>query len=134
MAADEKPRRDFLFLATGAVAALGGIALTKPLLGHMAPAADVLASPEISPTLKVELSLIEEGKQFLVSFRGRPIGIRHRTQPEVKAAKAGNSAELKDPETDQSRIRPKLDGTFDPRYIVVDLVCPRFGCEVSLDV
>ena len=35
MGIDEKPRRDFIFLATGAFAALGGVALAQPFLGHM---------------------------------------------------------------------------------------------------
>ena len=126
MGIDEKPRRDFIFLATGAFAAVGGIALTKPFSGHMSPAAD----SKTLPKLAIDLTQIHDGQQLKLLHDGRPVGIRHRTQTEIAAAQAGDTADLRYYETDQSRLKPKLDGTFDSRFIVVDLVCPRFGCTV----
>lgn len=122
----DKPRRDFLFLATGAVVALGGVALTKPLFGHMSPAADKIADAGV----EVDLSKLEEGMQMHFSFKGRPIAIRHRTPSEILAAKADDEADLIDPETDKFRLRPKSDGAIDTRFLIFHPICTHFGCIV----
>ena len=56
---DEKPesRRDFLYLTTGAVAAVGGALALWPFINSMNPSADVLA---LSST-EVDLSPVEVG-------------------------------------------------------------------------
>ena len=126
MDTDEKPRRDFLFLATGAVAAVGGIALMQPLLGHMSPAADKIADAGV----EIDLSKLKEGEQLIVVFKGRPIAIRHRTKAEISRAMSDDNANLIDPATDQSRLRAKVDGSFDPRFLVFHPICTHFGCIV----
>lgn len=122
----DKPRRDFIFVATGAVAAIGGLALTWPITGHMAPAAD---SPVVTG-LNIDLSKLEEGVEMRVNYRGRPVAIRHRTSAEIEAAQADDEANMWDPQTDQERLRPKPDGTYDPRFIVLYPICTHFGCTV----
>ena len=122
----EKPRRDFLFLATGAVAAVGVAALTQPLLGHMAPAGDA----DLKLGLDVDLSKLEEGMQMQVTYLGRPVAIRHRTRAEIKAAQADDAEDLPHKETDRSRLRRKPDGTVDPRFLVFHPICTHFGCIV----
>ena len=122
----KQPRRDFLFLATGAFAAIGVVAVAKPMLAHLAPAADSLHMP----SLEVDLSKIEEGVQVVVTYRGRPVAIRHRTPAEIKAAQDDDQADMIQPETDQERLRPKPDGTYDSRFLVLYPKCTHMGMFV----
>lgn len=122
----KKPRRDFLFIATGAVAAIGVAALTRPLLGHMSPAAD--ADSIIG--MDVDLSLLKEGEQMTVTYLGKPVAIRHRTPAEIRAAQADDEADLKHVETDRERLRPKANGSYDSRFLVFFPICTHFGCVV----
>ena len=122
----DKPRRDFLFLATGGVAAFGLAAVSRPLLGHMSPAADA----ELLQGMDIDLSKLEEGMEMRVLYRGRPVAIRHRTPAEIKAAQADDTAKLPHKETDRSRLRLKPDQTVDPRFLVFHPICTHFGCIV----
>jgi ubiquinol-cytochrome c reductase iron-sulfur subunit len=113
-------------VTTGAVAAIGVAAVSRPFLGHMAPAAD----SDLVAGLEIDLSLLKEGEQMTVSYLGRPVAIRHRTPAEIEAAQADDRAEMIDPQTDRQRLRPKPDGNFDPRFLVVRPICTHFGCVV----
>lgn len=120
----EKPRRDFLFIATGAVAAFGAAAMTRPLLGHMSPAADDIANQ----WYYFDVEPIAEGQWVRISLRGRPVLIWHRTPAQIQAAQADDqNKDLWQPVTDRSRLQPKPDGSYDPRFLIVYLVCTHFG-------
>ena len=122
----DKPRRDFLFLATGGVAAFGLAALSRPLLGHMSPAADA----DLLQGMDIDLSKLDEGMQMQALYLGKPVAIRHRTEAEIQAAKADDTADLPHRETDRSRLRPKMDGSVDPRFLVFHPICSHLGCIV----
>lgn len=126
MTETNKPRRDFLFVATGAVVAVGAVAVARPFLGHMAPAPD---APNLSG-LKVDLSLLKEGEEMRVIYMGKPVAIRHRTPSEIRAARADDEADLFHKETDQSRLRAKPHGTYDPRFLIFYPICTHLGCVV----
>ena len=68
--------------------------------------------------------------EMRVIYLGRPVAIRHRTPAEIKAAQADDTANLPHRETDRSRLRPKPDGTVDPRFLVFHPICTHFGCIV----
>ena len=90
-------RRDFLYLATGAVAAVGVASVAWPFIDSMNPAADTLALAQID----VDLSPIQVGQSITVTWRGKPVFIRRRTEEEIAAAASVNLAELRDPATGQ---------------------------------
>ena len=75
-------RRDFLYLATGAVAAVGVASVAWPFIDSMNPAADTLALAQID----VDLSPIQVGQAITVTWRGKPVFIRRRTEEEIAAA------------------------------------------------
>ena len=75
-------RRDFLYLATGAMGAVGAALAVWPLIDSMNPAADVLALSSI----EVDLSPIQLGQRITVQWRGQPVFIAHRTPEEIKEA------------------------------------------------
>ena len=82
--AHEETRRDFLYVATGAVAAVGAAVALWPFIDQMNPAADVLALSSI----EVDLSPVPLGQQITVNWRGKPVFVRHRTETDIEEARA----------------------------------------------
>lgn len=117
--ADGETRRDFLYLATGAVAGVGGIAAAWPLVDQMNPARDVLALASV----EVDLAPIEEGQSITVMWRGKPLFVRRRTAAEIAAARETPLAKLKAPQADSERVR---DGRAE--WLVLVGVCTHLGC------
>lgn len=115
--AEEPTRRDFLYIATGAVGAVGAAALAWPFIDQLNPDASVLALASI----EVDLSTIDEGGAVTVTWRGKPVFIRHRTSTEIDAATAVDVSELRDPQTDAERVQR-------PEWLVMMGVCTHLGC------
>ena len=114
---EEGTRRDFLYLVTGATAAVGAAALVWPMVDSMNPSADVLALA----STEVDLTGIEEGMAITVTWRGKPVFIRHRTPEEIQAAEAVPLDELRDPQPDSARV-------IEPQWLVMVGVCTHLGC------
>jgi ubiquinol-cytochrome c reductase iron-sulfur subunit len=110
-------RRDFLYLATAAVAAVGVASVAWPFIDSMNPAADTLALAQID----VDLTPIQVGQSITVTWRGKPVFIRRRTEEEIKTAEAVNLAELPDPAPDSARVKQ-------PEWLVMVGVCTHLGC------
>jgi ubiquinol-cytochrome c reductase iron-sulfur subunit len=110
-------RRDFLYLAGAATGAVGAACVAWPLIDTMNPAADTLALASID----VDLSPVQVGQAITVSWRGKPVFIRHRTPDEIKAAESVPMAELKDPEPDSKRVKKA-------EWLVMVGVCTHLGC------
>lgn len=116
-AGDGETRRDFLYIATGAMAGVGALAAAWPLVDQMNPSKDVLALA----TTEVDLSSIVEGQSVTVMWRGKPVFIRARTSGEIEAARATPIDQLKDPQSDEDRV------VKDPWLVMVG-VCTHLGC------
>ena len=114
---EDPGRRDFIVIATNAMAGLGAVAVAWPLIDQMNPAADTLALANI----EVDVSKIAEGQSITVKWRGKPVFIRHRTKDEIARASATDMSDLRDPESDQVR-------TEKPDYLVLVGVCTHLGC------
>src|SRR5688572_11778805 len=69
----EPTRRDFIFIATGAMAAVGGVAAIWPFISQMNPDASVRALS----TVDVDLTPLAEGQGITVKWRGNPVFIRY---------------------------------------------------------
>src|SRR5260221_4590431 len=67
--ADHPTRRDFLFVATGAAAAVGGLATLWPFVSQMNPDASTIAA---GAPIEVDLAPIAEGQDIKVFWRGKP--------------------------------------------------------------
>ncbi len=98
----EPTRRDFLYIATGAVAAVGGAAAVWPFIAQMNPDASTLALASTD----VNIGAIAEGSAITIKWRGKPVFIRHRTPKEIEDAKAVPMADL----IDQDARNPNLTG------------------------
>lgn len=110
-------RRDFLVLTAQAAAAIGLGSALWPLIDSMNPAADALALGSI----EIDLSPITIGMRIIASWRGKPIFICHRTPREIEEARAVKLAELRDPETDDQRIK-RSD------WLILIGICTHLGC------
>jgi ubiquinol-cytochrome c reductase iron-sulfur subunit len=113
----EQSRRDFLFIATGALGAIGVAAVAWPLIDQMNPDASTLAMASI----EVDISAIQEGQIVTVKWRGKPVFIRHRTPTEIEEAVNTPLADLRDPQTDAERVQKAP-------WLVVIGICTHLGC------
>src|SRR4029077_11797932 len=106
MSSGEPTRRDFLYIATGAVGAIGAAATLVPLIGQMNPDASTIAA---GVPVEVDLAPIAEGQAIKVFWRGNPMLVSHRTKKEIAEVRAVPTDSLKDPETDQARVKDGHD-------------------------
>ena len=114
---EDETRRDFLYLAAGAMGLVGAGAVAWPFIDSLNPSADVLALASI----EVDLSPIEVGQAISVMWRGKPVFIRHRTEAEIEEARSVDVSQLRDPQTDEERV-------IEPQYLVQIGVCTHLGC------
>jgi ubiquinol-cytochrome c reductase iron-sulfur subunit len=113
-------RRDFLYVATGAVAAAGAVAALVPLVAQMNPDASTIAA---GAPIEVDLSPVAEGQVIKVFWRGKPIFINHRTPKQIKEAEDVNLASLPDPQPDSARVK---EGHA--QFQVLIAICTHLGC------
>jgi ubiquinol-cytochrome c reductase iron-sulfur subunit len=114
---EDPNRRDFLFLATGAVATVGTAALVWPLIDQMNPDHSTVAASAI----EVDLAAIPVGQTVTVKWRGGPVFIRHRTPKEIESARQTSLGALRDPQTDAERVQ-------NPDWLIVVGICTHLGC------
>jgi len=116
-------RRDFLMVATGAMGAIGTIAVAWPFINNLNPAADTLALS----TVEVNVAPVQVGQAITVKWRGKPLFIRHRTPEEIKVAEEVPMSELRDPQTDNSRVTDTAKKVR-PEWLIMIGVCTHLGC------
>ena len=116
----EPTRRDFLYIATGTVGAIGAAATLVPLIAQMNPDASTIAA---GAPVEVDLGPIAEGQIVKVFWRSQPIFIFHRTKKEIDEARKVNVASLPDPQPDSARVKPDHD-----QWLVVIGICTHLGC------
>jgi len=123
IASGDPTRRDFLMVATGAMGAIGTIAVAWPFINNLNPAADTLALS----TVEVNVAPVQVGQAITVKWRGKPLFIRHRTPEEIKTAEAVPMSELRDPQTDNSRVTDTAKKVR-PEWLIMIGVCTHLGC------
>jgi ubiquinol-cytochrome c reductase iron-sulfur subunit len=124
-------KRDFLYIATGAVGAVGAALTAWPLINQMNPDASVKALASI----EFDLGGLAEGQEITIKWRGNPVIIRHRTAKEIDAAKAVPMEDLKDPIA-RSEVAKDGDPATDENrtvkgheaLLVMMGVCTHLGC------
>ena len=116
-------RRDFLMVATGALAGVGAAATAWPFINNLNPAADTLALS----TIEVSVTPIQVGQAVTVKWRGKPVFIRHRTPEEIKEAEAVPLSALPDPQTDNARVTDTAKKVR-PEWLIMIGVCTHLGC------
>lgn len=116
----EPTRRDFLYIATATVGAVGAAATLVPLIGQMNPDASTIAA---GAPVEVDLSPIQEGQIIKVFWRSKPIFIFHRTPNDIKLAQDVDWQALRDPAPDSARVKKGHEP-----WLVVIGICTHLGC------
>ena len=127
----ETSRRDFLYVATGAAAAVGVVAGIWPFIDQMQPDASMRALSSI----EVDISGVAEGASLVAKWRGKPVFIRNRTAKEIEEAKAVKLEELKDPVARNANVAADAQATDENRamagkenWLIQIGVCTHLGC------
>jgi ubiquinol-cytochrome c reductase iron-sulfur subunit len=116
----EPTRRDFLFLSTGAIAAIGAAAAAWPLVSQMTPDASTIAA---GFPVELDLAPIVAGQVIKLFWRGQPIFVSHRTPEQIESAQSADWKSLRDPEPDEARVQPGHE-----QWLVVSAICTHLGC------
>jgi ubiquinol-cytochrome c reductase iron-sulfur subunit len=126
-------RRDFLMIATGAVAGVGAALTAWPFISQMNPDASVLALSSV----EVDLAPIAEGQSIIIKWRGNPLIVRHRSKADIEAAKAVKLTDLIDNNPRNANAKGNDGATDDNRvvggkeqYLVMLGVCTHLGWEI----
>jgi ubiquinol-cytochrome c reductase iron-sulfur subunit len=116
---EDPSRRDFINIAAGVAAAGAVVGVAWPFIDQMNPAADTLALSSI----EVDLGKVVQGQQIVVKWRGKPLFVRYRTPKEIAEAVKDDHADLRDPQTDESRHKPGK-----AEWLILIGVCTHLGC------
>jgi ubiquinol-cytochrome c reductase iron-sulfur subunit len=125
----EPTRRDFIYIATGSVAAVGAGLAVWPLVDQMNPSAAVLALSSV----EIDISSVQEGQQITVVWRSKPVFIRKRTAKEITESKAVQVSDLIDPVARNANLPDSAPATdadrmFKPQWLVMVGICTHLGC------
>ena len=126
---EQPSRRDMLYIATGAVAAVGAVSLIVPLVSQMEPDAATIAA---GAPIDVDLSQVQPGQQILVKWRGHPIFIVNRPPEALKVLQEPDLvSKLADPHSkvvQQPEYAENWHRSVKPEYLVLVGVCTHLGC------
>jgi ubiquinol-cytochrome c reductase iron-sulfur subunit len=117
--ADRRPFVYFLSCSSGFVfTSLIRAAVCKAIYTWW-PAKDVFAAGVV----EVDLRPIDEGQNFIVKWRGKPVFVRKRTQEWIAAARKDDAvaASMREPAKDTDR-------TLRPEWLIMIGVCTHLGC------
>ncbi|XP_011701209.1 PREDICTED: cytochrome b-c1 complex subunit Rieske, mitochondrial-like isoform X2 [Wasmannia auropunctata] len=110
---DEYRRKDTETKITDERRALRSIVSFK----FLSASRDVIAEAQT----EVKLNGIPEGKVSVVKWRGKPVFVFHRTQSLIEQERAVSLSILRDPETDDDRVKR-------PEWLIVVAICTHLGC------
>ena len=126
---EEPSRRDFLYIATGTVAAVGAVATLVPLVNQMNPDASTLAA---GGPVDHDISKIEPGQQVVDRWRERPVFVFHRTPETLKTLQDKQlTSQLADPNSQQLQQAPYATNwhrSIKPDFGVLVGICTHLGC------
>ena len=126
---EEPSRRDFRYIATGTVAAVGAAATLVPLIDQMNPDASTLAA---GGPVDLDVSKIEPGQQVVIRWRQRPTFVFHRTPQMLQTLQDSKlTSLLSDPDSEQMQQPPYAHNwhrSIKPEYGIVVGICTHLGC------
>ncbi len=122
-------RRDFLYIATASVGAVGVAASVIPLIDQMNPDAGTLAA---GGPVDLDLSKVAPGQQVAVRWRSRPVFVTNRPANVLDALNSQALQDrLADPQSQQNQQPPYAKNwhrSVKPEYGVLVGICTHLGC------
>lgn len=114
---DGETRRDFMQMLAAAFGVFGGAIAAWPLINSLNPAKDTLALASI----EVDLSDVPVGSAKTVTWQGKPVFIKHRTEQEIEEARSVDVSSLTDKQSDEDRVKKA-------EWLVTIGICTHLGC------
>jgi ubiquinol-cytochrome c reductase iron-sulfur subunit len=125
----EHTRRDFLYIATACVGAVGAAATLVPLVDQMNPDASTLAA---GGPVDLDLSKVQENSQVVIYWRKRPIFVFHRSKQTLQAMQSQQMISiLSDPNSEEMQQPPYATNyhrSVKPEFGIVVGICTHLGC------
>ena len=122
-------RRDFLYIATATVGAVGAVATLLPLVDQMNPDASTLAA---GGPVDLDVSKIAGGAQVVVYWRQHPIFVFHRSKQTLAELQSSQDTSLlSDPNSEEPQQAPyatNWNRSIKPEYGVLIGICTHLGC------
>jgi ubiquinol-cytochrome c reductase iron-sulfur subunit len=127
--APEATRRDFLYIATATVGAVGTAATLVPLIDQMNPDVSTLAA---GGPVDLDVSKVAEGQQIVIRWRQRPIFVFRRSKDTLAAMQSSQMISLlADPNSEQLQQPPYATNwhrSIKPELGVLVGICTHLGC------
>ena len=127
-------RRDFLYIMTGSVAAVGAAAAAWPFIDQMNPDAATIAA---AGPVDIDVSQILPGQRVLTLWASRPVFVVRRTPEELqKLQDAKLLSRLRDPNSDnwqQPEYAKNWHRSLKEEFLVLVGVCTHLGCVPLFD-
>lgn len=128
-AVPEPTRRDFLFLATGAMGAVASGAMLVPLIDQMNPDASTLAA---GGPVDIDLSKLAPGQNVIVKWRAHPIFVLRRPEALLKTLQNPEIVALLSDPNSRQRQQPSYaqnwHRSIKPEYLALIGICTHLGC------
>jgi len=125
----EATRRDFLYIATVTLGAVGAAAALVPLVDQMNPDASTLAA---GGPVDLDVRKIAEGGQVVVRWRQRPVFVFHRSKQTLASLQSPQlTALLSDPNSEAPQQPPYAANwhrSLKPEFGVLVGICTHLGC------
>ena len=125
----EPARRDFLYLVTGSVAAVGAAVTLWPFVDQMNPDAATIAA---AGPVDIDISQVQEGQRMVTLWAARPVFIVHRPASALKELQDPKLlSQLRDPNSDnwqQPEYAKNWHRSIKPEFLVVVGICTHLGC------
>ena len=126
-------RRDFLYIATATVAAVGAAATLYPLIDQMNPDARTIAQ---GGPVDIDFSALQPGQQIVAIWQQHPVFVVRRTAEAIaKLTDPALLARLSDPDSNaaqQPDYARNATRSANPEFGVYVGVCTHLGCVPAL--
>ena len=127
-------KRDFLFLVTGSLAAVGVATTLWPFIDQMNPDAATIAA---AGPVDIDISQLQPGQRVVTLWAARPVFVVKRAQPALDELKNPKLlSQLRDPNS-QNHQQPAYAANWSrsikPEILVLVGVCTHLGCIPLFD-
>lgn len=126
-------RRDFLVIGAQVAVGVGLLTAMWPFFAQLGPH----RGSRRADITTVDLTSIPEGDTRLVSWRGEPVYVRHRSFAEIERARSAAVQERRDQLARNEALDPKLIASDDnrvlaghARWLIVSGVCTHLNCLI----
>ncbi|MGA9340859.1 MAG: ubiquinol-cytochrome c reductase iron-sulfur subunit [Rhodanobacteraceae bacterium] len=124
----DKGRRRFLTATTSVVGGAGVLLAAVPFIKSWEPSA---RAKSLGAPVMADISKIQAGQKVTFGWRGLPVFVVNRTQPQLAVLPSLDSR-LKDPNSDETSQQPgyakNVNRSIKPEWLIMIGICTHLGC------